>query len=104
MKNFNLNYEPSKKNIIRTLLGLLIVHYFIFFQANHTFFSFIIFERFQIDSTRFGLFLFNIGLTTDSTLVYHIIISFSLLYSYWHFRKKLTCFFEELIKKFIQKV
>ena len=104
MKNFNLNYEPSKKNIIRTLVGLLILHYFIFFQTNHTFFSFIIFDRFQIDSTRFGLFLFNIGLTTDSTLILHIIISFSLLYSYWHFRKKLTCFIEELIKKFIQKV
>ena len=82
MKNFNLNYEPSKKNILRTLVGLFILHYFIFFQAYHTFFSFVIFERLQIENTRFGLFLFNIGLTTDSILVFHIIISFSLLYSY----------------------
>ena len=104
MKNFNLNYEPSKKNIIRTLIGLLILHYFIFFQSLHALFSFIIFNYLQIEYTRFGRFLFNIGLNTNETLIFRIIISFSLLYSYWHFRKKLTCFFEELIKKFIQKV
>jgi len=104
MKNFNLNYEPSKKNIIRTLLGLLIIHYFIFFQHSQHFFTLIILDGYRIDDTRFGKFLRNFGLRTDSINLFHIIISSSLLYSYWHFRKKLTCFSEELIKKFIQKV
>ena len=104
MKNFNLNYEPSKRNIIRTLIGLLILHYFIFFQNSHHFFSFIIFDSWEIRYTRFGRFLFNIGLNTNETLIFHTTISFSLLYSYWYFRKKITCFIEELIKKFIQKV
>jgi hypothetical protein len=104
MKNFNLNYEPSKKNIIRTLVGLLILHYFIFFQNSHQFFSFIIFDSWEIRYTRFGQFLRQNGLGGTFIIIFHIIISFSLLYSYWHFRKKITCFFEELIKKFIQKV
>jgi hypothetical protein len=104
MKNFNLNYEPSKRNIIRTLIGLLILHYFIFFQRHNLFFSFIIFHEYQIEYTRFGQFLYSLGLRDALINFFHIIISFSLLYSYWHFRKKITCFIEELIKKFIQKV
>jgi hypothetical protein len=103
MKNFNLNYEPSKKNIIRTLVGLLILHYFIFFQRYDHFFSFVIFDRDYLEDTRIGIFLHKI-FSRKIADIFHVIISFSLLYSYWHFRKKLTCFFEELIKKFIQKV
>ena len=103
--NFNLNYEPSKKNIIRTLIGLLILHYFIFFQNNEHFFSLIFFDYNKIDYTRFGDFLGKYTKMRSGTIFQlHIIMSFSLLFSYWHFRKKLTCFFEELIKKFIQKV
>jgi hypothetical protein len=104
MKNFNLNYEPSKKNIIRTLVGLLILHYFIIFQRHNLFFSFIIFDRWEIEYTRFGKFLYSLGLKDALINFFHIIISFSLLYSYWNFRKKITCFIEELINRFIQKV
>ena len=104
MNNFNLNYEPSKKNIIKTLIGLLILHYFIFFQSTEHFFSFNVYN-YNNDYSRFGRFVHNLLYIKSDTFIHlHFMISCSLLFSYWHFRKKLTCFFEELIKKFIQKV
>lgn len=103
MENFNLNYEPSKKNKIKTLIGLLIFHYFIFFQSHDHFFSFIVLDRSTLEDTRIGILLYKI-FSRKIADIFHIIISFSLLYFYWHFRKKITCFFEELIKKFIQKI
>jgi hypothetical protein len=103
--NFNLNYEPSKKNIIRTLAGLFIIHYFIFFQRYDHFFSFIIFDFNKFEYTRFGNFLdINTRISSKELHFIQPVTSFSLLFFYWNFRKKVTCFFEELIKKFIQKV
>jgi len=98
------DYEPSKKNIIKTLIGLIIFHYFIFFQDYKYFFTLSIFNYDGITDSRFGRFLNQFGFRYSNIGTIHIIVSFTLLYSYWHFRKKLTCFLEELIKKFIQKV